>query len=230
MLARNTNEEDERYNLLMIFSRKPKRPAVADLAGMVGATDDAHVIVSGTHDLNGESINIVTNHPKYYTSRILKKDDEGRVTLFAEKFDVAVSERGKGNFGPQVFGRMVEQASSMGVDRIVTTASRSPNENGYYTWARFGYDAPLNRKEKEVLPATLGHAERVSDLMTTEEGRRWWKDHGSTKKMTFNLKDGSRSRKVWTAYLQEKANTPTSHGKTWRRRMPHGRRSMRKIG
>ena len=225
-IAESSNEEDEKYHLSMIFGRKSKRPTVKDLASIVGATDDAYVYVAGSHNLNTESINIITQHPKYYTDRTLARDENLRVVLHANKFDVNKSERGKGNYGPQVFGRMVEQASEWGVDYIQTTASRSEVENGYYTWARFGYDAPLSMKEKLKLPTGLSKAERVSDLMETEEGKQWWKANGSTKKMKFNLKPDSKSRKIWSAYLEEKAKLQTSPAKTWRHQILRGRRSL----
>jgi hypothetical protein len=101
----------------------------------------------------------------------------------------------------------------LGVDRIETVAARGPEGNGYYTWPRFGYDASLDlastvdyKAVESALPQSLKGAARVSDLMATEEGRAWWKANGDTIHMTFDLQEGSLSRRVWEAYKAEKAN------------------------
>ena len=135
--------------------------------------------------------------------RTIAKDDKYRTYIEAKEFDVAKSERGKGIRGPQVFGRMVEQAAEAGVSYIKTTASRSDTDIGYHVWPRFGYDAKLHASEKRKLPDALKSSERISDLMKTDEGRAWWKEHGNTRAMKFDLSPGSRSRKV-LAYLEEK--------------------------
>ncbi len=59
-------------------------------------------------------------------------------------------------WGRDVFTRQVETAHAMGVDRIQTHGvgcCKDPRWNGYYTWPRFGYDAPLGGSTKSALRA-----------------------------------------------------------------------------
>lgn len=51
--------------------------------------------------------------------------------------------------------------------------------NGYYSLARFGFDAPIP-------PSVLGKAKssgfnvsNIQDLMKTSKGREWWKRNGT---------------------------------------------------
>lgn len=105
--------------------------------------------------------------------------------------------------------------------------------NGTWTWARCGFDAPLpypyaqrlkaigamrNRITAgvadpgtaariawlEAWPVECADAERVQQVMVSEQGRQWWKAWPDGCNMTFALEDGSVSRKVLAAYLQEK--------------------------
>jgi hypothetical protein len=76
--------------------------------------------------------------------------------------------------------------------------------NGYYTWPRFGYDAPINPSTRARLPAVLKGAREISDVFRTAQGRQWWKDHGTGHDMTFDLRKGSGSRKVLSSYIRER--------------------------
>jgi len=82
--------------------------------------------------------------------------------------------------------------------------------NGYYTWARFGYDAPLASHHTEQLRNATGamaehrDATRISDLMATQHGRAWWKDKGTWTQMSFDLDKGSKSMRTLDAYLKHR--------------------------
>jgi GNAT superfamily N-acetyltransferase len=155
-----------------------------------------------------------TNDQSHASRSLLKKGEH--LVLTANEFEVAENAQGKG-IGADVFGRMVDQARKLGADRIETLAAKGEAANGYYTWPRFGYDAkleharidipgtPLSRPITDFLPESLSGATRVSDLMMTAEGRAWWKANGVEMNMTFDLKEGSRSRAIWDAYQLEKA-------------------------
>ena len=56
------------------------------------------------------------------------------------------------------------------------------------------------RKRRTSLPASLGHAAKLSDLMATEEGRAWWKENGVSTDLTFDLKPGSPNLDYWERY------------------------------
>lgn len=199
-----------------------KGSTAQDAASVSGATDDAVVKIElNDSDPATAEVGIIVRADGYEATRLIAIDGHGKRYLKANTFNVEKQYQGQGIFAPRVFGRMVEQGARLGLDRIVTTAERSPNANGYYTWARFGYDAPLRADHKGKLPESLRGAEKISDLMASEEGQQWWKTHGDTTEMTFDLKPGSKSRKIWEAYLEEKKATspqtisqpPTEPGK-----------------
>jgi hypothetical protein len=137
--------------------------------------------------------------------------------------------RGSGA-GTRTFAGQVKYLKSHGFSGIKTTAARgssySPDPmNGYNTWPRLGYDGPaiddILMAEYRSIPsvmASFAEAYRItgksmegplpdkimaSDLMKTPEGRAWWREHGSTRKMKFDLSDDSLSMRVLRSYLEE---------------------------
>jgi len=79
---------------------------------------------------------------------------------------------------------------------------RDRSNNGYYTWARFGFDAYLG-PEKVFLPPHLSRVKTTNDLMLNG-GHLWWKQHGSQRSMVFDLAEDSSMMQVFQAYLKEK--------------------------
>jgi GNAT superfamily N-acetyltransferase len=193
-----------------IFGRVLTDQELANLSGIA----KGKLYVEVYHD-TGE-ITIRGDTKEYTVHRSLKRasvfGDE--LILKANSFYVKKQYQGKG-LGADVFGRMVDQAEKSGIDTISTHAARSDIENGYYTWAKFGYDGPIPDRIRAKLPAALASARQVSDLMITPEGSVWWKTHGESIYLSFNPKPGSKSRQIWDAYQAAKAkamasSTPTS--------------------
>lgn len=176
-----------------------KNASIQDVASAVGAPDDASVNISIRS--SGE-LGIGMGGEGYRAQRKIVKTKDGW-EIKNESFDVDKSKQGQG-IGSKVFGRQVEQASKMGAKRINTLAAGSKNsdENGYYTWARLGYDAPI--PSGMSLPKSLAGAKNLSDLMKTEAGTKFWEDNGSTIGMSFDLKRNSRSQKALDKYLKKK--------------------------
>lgn len=171
-------------------------------AGLAGAPDPAEVHV-GTyrHGLLLEvSDPIGARFHAAYCVRRVGRD----LVLFNEGFRILkTSMQGKG-FGLWSFCRQVDNASRLGISRIQTVAGRREGENGYYTWPRFGFDGPLPRNTAQRLPPRLAHARTLLDLMQCEEGRRWWREHGGTLHVAFDLRDRSRCRTVLERYVCER--------------------------
>ncbi len=75
------------------------------------------------------------------------------VRLVNDGFHIASDQlRGRG-FGLRCLCRQVTTAASLGIDRIELIAGRRVDENGYYTWPRYGFEAMLPRR---VRPAVAG--------------------------------------------------------------------------
>jgi hypothetical protein len=177
-------------------------------ASLVGAPDDAKVSVKETLD---GALEVRTEHASYKSIRTIGKDSDGNV--YIENRFIEVKDQGKG-IGTDVFSRQVEQARESGVAYIQAHAASGPGlgkttYNGYYTWPRLGYDAPvsdLTPKIQSEIGKQFPSAKSVLDIMGSKEGRDWWKANGEDlDNAKFDLRKGSRSIKVLEAYQRERA-------------------------
>lgn len=176
----------------------------AEYADLVGAPSNGTVKVYAGK-LNGrEHITIRTTADGYDDTQIRRvyKAKDGKVEISNDIF--TADETFPPGAGTRVFASQVATARRLGVARIVTEAARDENANGYYTWPRFGYDGDLADSSRQSLPAELGHARRVSDLMQTSAGRAWWKTHGESISVSFDLTSDSLSSRVLDGYLHER--------------------------
>lgn len=118
-------------------------------------------------------------------------------------FFLPKEQQGKG-LGTKVFHDQVSNLREKGFTSIKTLAGKGDNMNGYYTWARLGYDGDLP-VDLPKRPPSLKSAARVSDLMKTSEGRDWWKKNGVEMEMEFSLDASSTSSRVLDEYMKQKA-------------------------
>lgn len=193
------------------------QPKLAKLfCGEGGATIDLDVIE------HGRGVTVVTGTTKgakHIAWRKLYFPEDGTTKPWMENIGFKVYDVGGRGLGRELFKQQVEQAKAMGVSRIKVSASGKPNdtegkENGYYTWARFGFDAPLKNIHDSSVKAKAEKqfpgAKRISDIMSAPAGAKWWREHGSHWSGEFDLTDDSHSLKVWNAYLKEKGSSTKS--------------------
>ncbi len=179
-----------------------------DYASLVGAPDEAQVSIRLDEYHGNPAVEVFVEHPQYSAIRYLGEDEDGNRFIKNDTFFMKTGQTGTG-LGTKVFSDQVAWAKDMGFSYIKTDAARSANMNGYYTWMRQGYDAPVDsldgttqRKIEQAYP----QAKTVLDIMSTPEGREWWKENGTwTSGAVFDLTEGSRSWKVHEDYLQERA-------------------------
>jgi hypothetical protein len=166
----------------------------------------------------------LTNYDGISIQRTLHFDENGNPDYIVnDHFYLGKNQTGTG-FGTQVFSSQVSEASRKGFKSIRTLAGKSKYMNGYYTWPRLGYDAQIPITVDKIPPSVLkknprlqkplegflgklnpkGRMAYLSELMSTPEGRDYWKSAGYAKEMEFDLKPRSRSRKVLNAYLKER--------------------------
>lgn len=141
---------------------------------------------------------------------------EGRTKVITnDYFELTATGTGEGT---KIFAAQVAEAHKNGFNKIKTLASRSEGMNGYYTWARLGYDAELDafsfhgptvNEARQVWREKFPNAKRISDLMKTADGREFWKQYGGSFEGEFDTRPTARSRKVLDAYIAEKANAAT---------------------
>jgi len=141
--------------------------------------------------------------------RRIHTDHAGNVVIYNERVWIPPAERAKG-LGLKLFAGQVEAATAAGVARIECQAGGSARDLangrtdyiGFYVWPRLGYDGDV----PEELQGKLG-ATRVSEIMRTPDGRKAWKAHGDQFDATFDLSEGSTSRRVLGEYIKGKGVT-----------------------
>ncbi len=103
--------------------------------------------------------------------------------------------------GFRVLSDIVDAATDRDFSHIGLEAAREEannpvnNMNGYYTWARLGFDGKVDGPNGKV---------KVSELMKTKSGREWWLENGDSFNGEFDLSVGSLSSRVLKAYRKEK--------------------------
>lgn len=170
-----------------------------EYAGLTGAPDDARVELGACYgELYIEMSDPIANRFRghFYVRRVGVD-----LVIIIEGFHIQIRSMQRKGLGLRVFHRQLENAKALGVARIEAIAGRRDDENGYYTWPRFGFDGPLPGKVKRNLPLGLEGVRTVLDLMQCEKGRRWWRRHGCTIRVAFDLADFSRSGEAFQRYV-----------------------------
>jgi len=172
-----------------------------EYAGLAGAPDDALVEV-GT--LGGGLYLELSGPPRqaYRAFQLILRVQQSLV-IANDGFQILRKRQQRHGLGLRVFARQLLHACRLGIGRIETVAGRRSNENGYYTWPRFGFDGRLPPAVRECLPAGLKHCQCVLDVMDREDGRRWWRAHGVSMPVAFDVTSHSRSWEVFRRYVRE---------------------------
>ncbi len=176
----------------------------AEIGGMVGALDDAKIKVKDW----GAGVFFDIEHPFIeHQQRILDLDFKDR--LYIHNFYFRTSAAAPKGTGLKSFATQTIHAKKFGVEYIDTQAAgdyeKSQEEdrwNGYYSWARMGYNAKLTDEDLEKLPITFRHARDLNELMAID-GQAAWKIFGTGRLMVFDLSDDSTSWRVLKKYLQK---------------------------
>jgi hypothetical protein len=205
-----TNPEAPARLAALLPGRDPSLVAAA-----ANATDGARVRFKE----QGDRLRVTTQGDGYRATRQFYKDKDGALAVYNEEFLVENGSPHDGH-GLGLFLNQVRALREAGVARVKTQASGNfadANDpeyplNGYYTWARLGYDGQMEEQNYRGLPAhlksALGGSRSVQDLMALPGGKEAWELHGGETDMTFDLTPGSRNMKVLGAYLAERQGRP----------------------
>jgi hypothetical protein len=106
--------------------------------------------------------------------------------------------------GTRILAHQVRAAQDLGVAWIELDAEGSYGGtlNGYYTWARLGFNGPISAAVRRQLPPELRDARDVLELVTRPDGAAWWRRHGRGFPGVFDLRPGSLSLLALDAYTQ----------------------------
>lgn len=173
----------------------------SEYAGLTGAPDDAKVEVGASDGRLYIEMRdpVAATCGYYYLYRA-----ETAVVLLNDGFCINVQAMRGHGLGLQMLFRQTRNAATLGVDRIETIAGRKNDENGYYTWPRYGFQGILPASIRHLLPVGLDDSHTILDLMSCEKGRDWWREHGTTIPVRFDLAPGSRSRRTLAQYVRER--------------------------
>lgn len=194
-------ENGTKQQLEKLLGKKLSRNEVGAL---VGALDDAKIKISFDED-NDEKLFFEIEHPLVaLQQRTLGLDYEDRLYFHNDYFRTA-KDAPKGT-GLKSFTTQALTAKKFGVEYIHTRAAgdaSNPSFNGYYTWARIGYNAPLTDRLKQQLPEKYQKCKDLNELMLAG-GKDEWKKHGTSRDMIFDLSDDAISWQVLENYLRER--------------------------
>jgi len=181
-----------------LFGRQLSHSEIRSLAC---APEVAHVTISSA---GGSTLTVgmrmsETDVKAGYTTRNIGRSSAG--TFMTNDHFYLADDAPRGT-GTALFARQVDTAVALKMDHIGTLAAGSPGskvQNGYYTWARLGFDATIGSPfSVNKLP---GGAQTLNELMI-RGGKDWWKANGTGFGGKFDLKEGSTSRRILSAYLE----------------------------
>ena len=84
----------------------------------------------------------------------------------------------------------------------------NPRHIGYKVWPKLGFDADLLPGELDDAPQHEG-CRTVQDVLAIDPA--WWEQHGSQRRMTFDLAADSRSWRKLLPYVLSKASVEDPH-------------------
>jgi len=174
-----------------------------EYAGLAGAPDSAKVEVGASDG----RLYIELGDPVAATYRgyYYVYGRKAAIVLLNDGFHIHLRAMRHQGLGLQMFCRQARNAAARGVDWIDALAGRRRDENGYYTWPRYGFDCPLPASIRRRLPAGLEHSRTLLDVMSCKKGRAWWQEHGAAVRVRFDLTPGSRSRRTLAEYIRTRA-------------------------
>ena len=169
------------------------------LAYLAGALDGATVHLSP----HGDSLFFDVHHPDVlFQQRRLRKDELGR--LYVRNLYFEKQPWGQPLLGLRALLRQVEAGQALGVAYLTTFAAGTALKedwNGFYTWARYGFNAALPEDRQRALPPALSGCQTLNELMLYG-GAEWWRIEGVPLEMRFDLHPDSSMMRVLQHYLE----------------------------
>lgn len=170
------------------------------LAQAIGALDGATVDFSA-----GEKTLIATVHHRYvqFQQRWIKRDEQGQLFVRNLYFE-------KQSYAPLLLGlhallNQIWAGPRLGIHYVSLNAGGEYGDNqlnGYYTWARYGFNAQLSADEKMLLPYNLRSLQTTNEVMQAGQAE-WWKMFGKGHEMIFDLDENSSMMATLKLYLAE---------------------------
>lgn len=152
-----------------------------DVSSVAGAPDDATVYLS---DADGK-LHAVVQTDDMLATREIYTDEDGRRIVENKSMTIADPDKRGEGIGLSVLKNEVDQGKANDVDAIKTKTSAQTTS--YYDFPLLAFDALLPEEILSILPKNLRGASTISDLMASEEGRKWWRENGEAMEVELEL-------------------------------------------
>jgi hypothetical protein len=169
------------------------QPTNKELAQMAGAHKNEKVTFIPTD----KGIKIFVYHADYTCDSQIIRDVETK-ELIISMGKLAKRKEASTGLGFLILLNQILSGSKFGISCINAKAIRSVDMNGYYTWARYGFNG--------IIPTSnilFRKFKSVFHLMSTSEGRKLWRFLGTTFEAKFDLHRDSKSIKMFHKYMEE---------------------------
>lgn len=242
-LDEETAKEDQK-RLEDIFGTKDQdeiRNAILDLAGAGGVAsliNSADVIT--WKDEYEAKIQVMGRgkHGLHFDRRFTYDDtgdeDQPYIPSRIENNIFSVARDAPPGLGTRMLASQVGAAENDGFSFIEAEAAKGGEMNGYYTWPRLGFNAPLTQEDLNDLedhdPEAAWQVQQLAEadanrmfedapveifhVMAIPEARKWWEREGHALMASFSVSDdfdGGKSYQLLRAYTEAKA---MAEGKT----------------
>lgn len=163
---------------------------VMDLAGgggLAGQIKEARIVVQTLGDRSAVTVLGEGDHIMEMERLLTFKN--GRLRSVRNMI-LELSEEAPPGTGTRMLATQVASVKDAGCSHIVTTGAGNADSDyvGYYVWPLLGFDAPIPENEVDQMPRELkeelidtggGPPFYISELMSFQEGRDWWKENGN---------------------------------------------------
>lgn len=199
-----------------LFGRRLQEHEYAD---MVGAPQGSTVTFNW---VSGNRVNISVTHPDFdgAQERSIYRSRLGNGELICKNEQFKLRADAPPGMGTAILERQVEGLRGLGVDKITLFAGGSPASavyNGYYTWPRLGFNAPLpvalELSDAARLPDEFASAKDLHALFAMPGGAAWWKQNGGAHAAEFLLDPGSVSSRALDRYIQAREQQKSAQRK-----------------
>jgi hypothetical protein len=173
-----------------------------NMAGGIPEPGTNEILHTAEYAANTNSVVFSSESELFFAERELFWSDK-----FIDNKFLTVFAAGRG-IGTYIFFNEIIQARKLGIVCLKVSAAKSDRLNGYYTWARLGYsiDSPEDLEDFVQLMGDHGRNEKsMIELMSTKEGREFWKKNGFWWQGVFDLSPGSENIKAFNNYVKEAA-------------------------
>jgi hypothetical protein len=188
------------------FGGKDDKEIISNLYDSLGGKENIGKVKNLVVDLEDDTLEIKLKTDKLDMHRYY---DEANKEVHHLSLDI--KDTGKG-LGSKIFNNQVQSYKKQGIfNKIKTNPSIGTDSNGYYTWARLGYNFDNTmtvRKFKGLVGSSdnkkINSVESLPELMSFKEGREFWKKNGFMYSAEFLLDDNSMSIFTLNNYMKNK--------------------------